>query len=74
MNWYAQEQPMANWIKKAVPAKNRGLFKRKAKAEGESTKEYASEVIDKSKESGEKGSKLLKEALFARTMARMKGK
>jgi len=66
---------MANWIKGAVPAKNKGLFGKKAKAAGESTQAYASEVISKAKKKpeGEKGSKLLKEALFARTMAKMHG-
>ena len=66
---------MGNWIKGAVPAKNKGLFGKKAKAAGEGTQEYAKEVVAKSKKKpeGEKGGKLLKEALFARTMAKMHG-
>ena len=62
-----------NFIAEAVPPSHRGLFTKKAKAKGEGVQEYASEVISKSKKkpAGSKGSKLLKEALFARTMARM---
>ena len=59
-----------NFIAEAVPPSHRGLFTKKAKAKGEGVQEYASEVIAKKKGTG-KGGKLLKEALFARTMARM---
>ena len=39
----ADEPKKKNWIKKAVPKERRGVFKAKAEAAGETTKEYASE-------------------------------
>ena len=69
---------MANWIAGAV--KHPGAFKAKAKAAGESTAEFADEVISKSKKKkggGGKtlkkggGGKTLKQALLARTLMGM---
>lgn len=60
---------MANWIAGAI--KHPGAFKAKAKAAGESTAEYADEVISKSKKKKGGGGKTLKQALLARTLMGM---
>lgn len=59
---------MANWI--AAAHLKKGAFTAKAKAQGEGVQEYASEVVSKHKKGG-KGSKLLKQALLAKTFAKM---
>lgn len=65
---------MANWIAGAI--KHPGAFKAKAKKAGESTSAYASEVIAKAKKKpeGEKGSTLLRQALLAKTLSKMRRK
>ena len=65
---------MANWIAGAI--KHPGAFSAKAKAAGESTSSFASDVIGKAKKKkpGEKGSTLLKQALLARTLGKMRHK
>jgi hypothetical protein len=62
---------MAKWIQGAI--KHPGAFTAKAKAAGEGTQAFASEVISKSKKKkpGEKGSTLLRQALLAKTLNRM---
>lgn len=53
-----------HWIAKAIPKKNKGLFKEKAKKAGKTTMEYAEE---KKNAPG----KLGKEARMAETLIRM---
>lgn len=53
-----------NWVKKAVPKERRGVFKAKAEAAGESTREFAA------KHEHDKG-KLGSEARLANTLMHM---
>jgi hypothetical protein len=56
-----------NWIKKTVPSNRKGVFRKKAEAAGESTKEFAAS------HAGDKGT-LGKEARLAQTLMGMKHK
>jgi hypothetical protein len=61
------------WIQEAVPKSHRGVFTAKAEKAGKGVQEYARSVIAKNKRGGGVGSKLLHEALFARTAGRKGG-
>lgn len=56
-----------NWIKKAIPASRRGVFKAKAEAAGKTTREYATEKSDAPGELG-------REARLASNLMGMKKK
>lgn len=58
---------MADWIKKAI--KRPGAFKKKAEAAGETTAEYATQVLKK----GSKAStRTKKQAALAKTLSKMR--
>lgn len=59
--------PKKRWIQKAVPKAGRGVFKAKAQAAGETTREYAAEKADASGALG-------KEARLAQTLMGMSHK
>lgn len=40
------EPKKKNWVKKAIPAARKGVFKEKAQAAGETTREYATEKMN----------------------------
>lgn len=58
-----------NWIKKAISRP--GAFKAKAKAHGESTGEYADEVLS---EDSKASTRTKKQAALAKTLAKMRKK
>ena len=60
---------MADWIKKAI--KRPGAFKKKAEAAGDSTTEYATQVLKK----GSKAStRTKKQARLAQTLSKMRAR
>jgi hypothetical protein len=65
---------VSDWIKRAI--KRPGAFRAKAEEAGESTSEYASEVVKRSHSKGgsKPGETLLRQAILARTLGKLRRK